>query len=606
MTPSSDNKNMLLAIALSAVVFMGWQYFYAGPQLEMQRKAQQIELKAAELKAKESMPLNSAANPNSAINIPAINTPSVIVDRTTALTNAPRIQIETPRLNGSLSLKGGVIDDLTLVNYHETIDPKSNIIVLLQPEGTADPYFASFGWLQAGSSKPVTPISSSIWKADNTKLTPNQPVTLTFDNNAGLMFKRVIHVDTDYMFTIDESVENKSDASVTLAPYGSLTRIGSPQTSGYAVLFEGLIGVFGEAGLKENNYKDVEKAKLITYEKSMGGWLGFTDKYWATALIPDQKSAFNGIVAADSGNRPTYRSVASFDAITIAPNSTSTHSIKLFAGAKEVKNIYAYGENQHIKQFDLMIDWGIFWFITKPMFQLMTFIYHLVGNFGITILLVTVIVKLLFYPLANKSYESMAKMKAVQPKVKELQERLKDDKMAQQQAMMQLYKEEKINPVSGCVPVLLQIPVFFALYKVLFITIEMRHAPFFGWIKDLAAPDPTNIFNLFGLIPVDYSHIPVLGQYLHLGIWPLIMGITMWVQMKMNPEPTDPVQKSVFAWMPVMFTFMMGAFPAGLIIYWAWNNLLSVTQQYIIMKKNGVKVELWDNLRGVFKKKANT
>ncbi len=609
MTPSTDNKNMLLAIALSAVVFLGWQFFYAGPQMEMQRKAQLALQAEASSKAGQNSSSQTAGGqislaPNQSASVPSVTAASTIVDRKTAISSSQRVKIETPSLSGSISLKGGVIDDLTLNNYRETVDPKSSNIVLLDPENTVNPYFAYFGWVSNSGSGITTPELRSDWVAGGDKLTPSQPLTLTFDNGRGLKFKRIISVDNEFLFTIDDSVENTTAAPVTLAPYGSISRVGTPVTAGFAVLFEGIVGVLGEAGLQEVSYKDAEKAKTKTFEKTNGGWLGFTDKYWATTLIPDQNKPFNGIMAVDSGSRPTYRTVTMFEASTIAPNQTVTHSVKLFAGAKEVKTINAYGEREKIKQFDLMVDWGWFYFITKPLFQLMTYIYHLVGNFGITILIVTVIVKLLFYPLANKSYESMARMKAIQPRVKELQERTKDDKLAQQQGMMKLYKDEKINPVSGCVPVLLQIPVFFALYKVLFITIEMRHAPFFGWIKDLAAPDPSNIFTLFGLIPYDVTHIPVLGQYFHLGVWPVIMGITMWVQMKMNPEPTDPVQKSVFAWMPIIFTFMMGAFPAGLIIYWAWNNLLSVTQQYIIMKKNGVKVELWDNISGIFKKKA--
>ncbi len=608
MTPSTDNKNMLLAIVLSAIVFLGWQYFYAGPQMEMQRKAQLALQAEAATKTQPSGQMaggQTVQASSQASLIPSVLAPSAVVDRKTALALSSRIKIETPSLNGSVSLKGGIIDDLTLVNYRETVDPKSNNIALLDPEGSADPYFAYFGWLPANGSGVLAPELRSEWKAEGDKLTPSQPLTLTYDNGKGLKFKRVISVDSEFLFKIDDSVENTTAAPVTLAPYGSISRIGTPVTAGFAVLFEGIVGVVGDAGLQEVAYKDAEKAKVKNFEKSYGGWLGFTDKYWATTLIPDQTKPFNGIIAVDGGNRPTYRTVAMFEASTIASNDTLTHSVKLFAGAKEVKTINAYGEREKIKQFDLMVDWGWFYFITKPLFQVMTYIYHLVGNFGITILIITVLVKLLFFPLANKSYESMARMKAIQPRVKELQERTKDDKLAQQQAMMKLYKDEKINPVSGCVPVLLQIPVFFALYKVLFITIEMRHAPFFGWIKDLAAPDPSNIFTLFGLIPYDVTHIPVLGQYFHLGIWPVIMGITMWVQMKMNPEPTDPVQKSVFGWMPIIFTFMMGAFPAGLIIYWAWNNLLSVAQQYLIMKKNGVKVELWDNMRGMFKKKVS-
>ena len=486
---------MLLAIALSAVVFLGWQYFYASPQMEIQRKAQIAMQAEAASKAGQNTVSQTAGGqialaPNQTGLIPSVAAASAIVDRKTALSSSSRVKIETPSLSGSISLKGAVIDDLTLNTYRETVDPKSSNIVLLDPEATANPYFAYFGWVPAVGSNVTAPELRSDWTATSDKLTPAQPLTLRFDNGKGLIFKRNISVDNEFLFTINDSVENTTAAPVTLAPYGSISRVGTPVTAGFAVLFEGIVGVLGDAGLQEVSYKDAEKAKIKTFDKANGGWLGFTDKYWATTLIPDQNKPFNGIMAVDSGNRPTYRTVAMFEALTIAPNQTATHSVKLFAGAKEVKTINAYGENEKIKQFDLMVDWGWFYFITKPLFQVMTYIYHLVGNFGITILIVTVIVKLLFFPLANKSYESMARMKAIQPRVKELQERFGDDKLAQQQAMMKLYKDEKINPVSGCVPVLLQIPVFFALYKVLFITIEMRHAPFFGWIKDLAAPDP--------------------------------------------------------------------------------------------------------------------
>ncbi len=608
MTPSSDNKNMILAIILSALVFLGWQYFYAGPLQQKQREAQQEELKRNGVQ-----PANTAGQAKSAGNAQTGNVqtsaptpgslivPTTILDQASALALSPRIRVETPRLRGTIALKGGLIDDLSLIDYRETVDPKSANIRLFAPEATKEPYFAYFGWLGATNSGVKTPDLQTLWVADSDKLTPEKPLTLSYDNGAGLIFKRAIQIDANYLFTITDSVENKGQAPVALTPYGALNRVGTPELGGYAVLFEGLLGVLGETGLQEIAYSDALKAKFKSFEKVGGGWLGFTDKYWATALIPDQTSTFSGLFAAEGTTRPAYRTVATLNSLTVAPGTSATSAIKLFAGAKEVKTINAYGEAEKIKQFDLMIDWGWFYFITKPLFQLMTYIYHLVGNFGITILLITVLVKAVFYPLANKSYESMAKMKAVQPKVKELQERFKDDKAAQQQAMMQLYKEEKINPVSGCVPVILQIPVFFALYKVLFVTIEMRHAPFFGWIKDLAAPDPTSVFNLFGLLPFQLPDI----SYLHLGVWPVIMGITMWLQMKMNPEPTDPVQKSVFAWMPIIFTFMLGTFPAGMVIYWAWNNLLSVTQQYFIMKKNGVKVELWDNLRAMFKKKAS-
>jgi YidC/Oxa1 family membrane protein insertase len=380
------------------------------------------------------------------------------------------------------------------------------------------------------------------------------------------------------------------------------------------VLHEGLVGVLGEQGLQEYTYDNVTKEAPIAGQATRGkvwpsvagGFVGITDKYWAAAVAPaDQAQPYTGsFTMRQDGPAKVYQSNMLGEAKTLAPGAKIQADTRLFAGAKEVAIVDAYEKNAGIKRFDLLIDWGWFYFITKPLFKLLDFFFRLFGNFGVAIILVTVVIKIVFFPLANKSYASMAKMKAVQPEMMAIRERYAEDKMKQQQALMELYKKEKINPVAGCWPVLIQIPVFFALYKVLFVTIEMRHAPFFGWIRDLAAPDPTTIFNLFGLLSFDPTVVPVLGQFLHLGVWPIIMGITMWLQMKMNPAPADPIQQQVFAWMPLIFTFMLASFPAGLVIYWAWNNLLSVGQQYAIMRKNGVKVELWDNLRGSFAKKT--
>ena len=345
---------------------------------------------------------------------------------------------------------------------------------------------------------------------------------------------------------------------------------------------------------------DAQGQKRETFDVT-NGWLGFTDKYWAAVLLPATDAHLKAQFSTGMiGKTPTYQTDYLLDAKTVAPGATATADARLFAGAKEVATINEYEKALNLNRFDLVIDWGWFYFITKPMFYVIDYLYRLFGNFGIAILLVTVIIKAAFFPLANKSYASMAKMKAVQPQMKELRDRYADDKQKQQQELMELYKREKINPVAGCLPIVVQIPVFFALYKVLFITIEMRHAPFFGWIHDLSAPDPTNVFTLFGLLAYDPTALPMIGHFLHLGIWPLIMGVTMWVQMKLNPTPPDPAQAMIFNWMPVIFTFMLGTFPAGLVIYWAWNNTLSVTQQSIIMKKHGAKIELFDNIKAVF------
>ncbi len=448
-----------------------------------------------------------------------------------------------------------------------------------------------------------------------------RPVTLTWDNGAGLIFRRTISVDDEYMFSVKQEVVNKSANPVTLFPYALVSRHGTPKTLGYYLLHEGLVGVLGDKGLQEMTYKKMEDLKpdaqgnrQETFDVT-NGWLGITDKYWAAALVPDTTARLKARFTFDpaaGGAKERYQTDYLLDSVTIAPGATGTVDGRLFAGAKEVSvvgvsfpigGVGGYNDALHLNHFDLLIDWGWFYFITKPMFIVIDWLYRLVGNFGIAILLVTLLIKAIFFPLANKSYASMAKMKAVQPQMKALRERFPDDKVKQQQELMELYKKEKINPIAGCLPIAIQIPVFYALYKVLYVTIEMRHAPFFGWIHDLSAPDPTNVFTLFGLLHYDPTALPMIGHFLHLGIWPLIMGVTMWLQMKLNPTPPDPTQAMIFNWMPVIFTFMLGAFPAGLVIYWAWNNSLSVTQQSIIMRRHGAKIELFDNIKALFGKR---
>jgi YidC/Oxa1 family membrane protein insertase len=428
-------------------------------------------------------------------------------------------------------------------------------------------------------------------------------VTLAWDNGEGLQFRRTISVDDKYLFSIRDEVSNKGETPVTLSPYALISRHGTPPTLGYYILHEGLIGVLGDQGLQEVTYKSIDEKKKMTF-KVTNAWLGITDKYWAATLLPDAAAQVQAEFAAGSiGSVSTYQTDYLLDPRTIAPGATGSADTRLFAGTKEVSVVDGYEKTLHLNRFELLIDWGWFYFITKPMFKLIDYFYRLVGNFGVAILIVTVLVKLLFFPLANKSYASMAKMKALQPQMQAVRERYPDDKARQQQELMELYKKEKINPLAGCLPIVIQIPVFFSLYKVLFVTIEMRHAPFFGWIKDLSAPDPTTVFNLFGLIAWDPSHLPMLGPFLMIGAWPLVMGVTMWLQMKLNPAPPDPTQKMMMDWMPVIFTFMLASFSAGLVIYWAWNNLLSVIQQSIIMHKNGAKIELFDNIKAMFAKR---
>jgi len=606
-----DNRNLILAIALSLAVLLGWQYFFAAPQAEKQRQAAQQQQSTQVNPTAPNPPPSPSQAGGASPTVPGTvsSTPvaPAILPREAALAASKRIVIDTPAIAGSINLRGGRIDDVALKNYRETVDPKSANIVLLSPEGTQNPYYAEFGWL--GAQAGPLPNAATEWTADRDRLTPSTPVTLTWDNGQGLVFRRTISVDDKFMFTVKSTVENRGSAPVALQPYGLVSRHGKPVTLGYYVLHEGLIGVLGDNGLQEITYDALDKETPVagstvsqkTWGNVQGGFLGITDKYWAATVIPDQAMTYQGAFTSQQSQAGrTYNAFMQGAAQTIQPGGTVEATQRFFAGAKETATVDAYQDSLGIKNFDLMIDWGWFYFITKPLFKVLDFFFHLFGNFGIAILLVTVLLKILFFPLANKSYASMAKMKAVQPEMVSIRERYADDKMKQQQALMELYRKEKINPVAGCWPVLIQIPVFFALYKVLFVTIEMRHAPFFGWIRDLAAPDPTSIFNLFGLLPYNPGAVPVLGPFLMLGVWPILMGITMWLQMKMNPEPPDPVQKQVFAWMPVIFTFMLGSFPAGLVIYWAWNNLLSVTQQAFIMKRNGVKIELWDNLRKTF------
>ena len=612
----TDNKNTILAIVLSALVLLGWQYFFAAPQ----EKARQEQLQLQAQQQKQNVPTpdqSKPAQPQAQSQVPGqANAPSSAapVDRRAALANSPRVPIATDTLQGTIALKGGRVDDLALVKFRETTDPKSPPIVLLSPSGTGDPFYAEFGWTGAAGTNVTLPTAETVWKqVGSGGLGVGRPVTLTYDNGEGLEFRRTISVDDKYLFTIKDDVSNKSGSPVTLFPYALISRHGIPPTAGYYVLHEGLIGVLGESGLQEFTYKNIEDKKSVSWDVT-NGWLGITDKYWAATLLPDTSARLKARFSTSMlGTVRTFQTDYLLDAQTIAPGATSSVNARLFAGAKEVSivginfplvGIGGYNKELGLNHFDLLIDWGWFYFITKPMFLVMDFFYRLLGNFGLAILMVTVLVKIVFFPLANKSYASMAKMKAVQPQMMALRERYGNDKAKQQQELMELYKREKINPLAGCLPIVIQIPVFFSLYKVLFVTIEMRHAPFFGWIHDLSAQDPTNMFNLFGLIPLDPTVLPLIGPFLHLGIWPIIMGITMWVQMKLNPAPPDPTQAMIFNWMPLIFTFMLANFPAGLVIYWAWNNLLSVVQQSVIMRKHGAKIELFDNIKTMFVKKT--
>ena len=597
---TGDNKNFIIAIVLSMAIIFGWQIFYAQPEIERQRAEQARQAEIAQqagtdgtVPGSEGVSVEGGTVPQvDGAAGPAPAVPGAAQTRPAAIAASERVGIKTPSVYGSINLQGGRLDDLHLSGYRQSVAKDSDKIILLSPSGTKGAFFADQGWAPAVGSETKLPDAKTVWSAPkDAVLTPANPVTLTWDNGEGLRFERTFSIDDHYLFTVRQTVRNSGSAPVTLYPYSRVQRQGTPVTEGIYVLHEGLIGVLNEE-LQEVDYSDVKGEAAIKID-STGGWVGITDKYWAVALIPDQKSAIGAsFFYRDAAGRDLYQSdFLSKAGLTVAPNSEGSYESRIFAGAKVFDLINKYEKEAGIQRFDLMIDWGWFYFITKPMFWLLNTIQKAIGNFGLAILIVTVLVKLAFFPLANKSYVSMAKMKLLQPEMKKLQERFKEDKPRLQKEMMELYKKEKVNPMSGCLPILVQIPVFFALYKVLYVTIEMRHAPFYGWIRDLSAQDPTSIFNLFGLLPFTPP------AFLMIGVLPLLMGITMWIQMRLNPAPPDPVQAQIFTWMPVFFTFLLASFPAGLVLYWAWNNFLSIIQQYTIMKRQGAEVNLIKNIK---------
>jgi YidC/Oxa1 family membrane protein insertase len=590
---SPDSKNFILAIVLSMVIIFGWQYFFAQPLL-----------KQPDPTTTTTTGTTPGTTTTGGGTVPG-TTPGITVQiRDEALKASPRVAIETPDLVGSINLAGAQFDDLKLVKYREQVSSTSPAVTLLSPSGTANATFVEQGLVAPSGMTVKLPDAKTLWTAPaNAKLGPGAPVTLTWDNGEGLLFSRTISIDDAYVFTVTQSVQNTGTAQTAVIPYARVQRQDTPHTSGYWVFFEGLLGVQNDK-LVEWHYSDLLEEKEPSRSESTGGWLGFTDKYWAAVIMPDQSKVVTSTYQhSQAAGRDIYQTdYLAKDALVVAPGATVQYQDTVFAGAKVVKTINAIQDKYKIAKFDLMIDWGWFEFLTKPMFYLLEWIKSLVGNFGVAILITTVLVKLAVFPLANKSYASMSKMKKLQPEMERLKQAYPDDRMKQQQEMMEIYKREKVSPLSGCLPVVVQIPVFFSLYKVILTSIELRHAPFFGWIHDLSAPDPTSLFNLFGLIPWSPP------QMLMIGVWPLLMGITMWVQMRLNPTPPDPVQASMFNWMPVIFTFMLGTFPVGLVIYWAWSNLLSIIQQTYIMKKHGTEVNILGNIREslpFLKKKAS-
>ncbi|MEO3416718.1 membrane protein insertase YidC [Roseovarius sp. CAU 1744] len=589
-----QNKNLILATALSFLVIMTWFVLFPPPEQPVDPNAPTATDSAT---ADDGVITPSAgAGGEGAADVAAAEPAAVDV---------PRVPIDTPSLAGSLSLQGGRIDQLSLKNYRQTLRPGSDIVNLLQPVGSAAPYYALFGWAaSAGLNPDQVPGADTIWQVETgDTLTPDTSVTLVWENGAGLTFRRQISVDTDYMFDIAQSVENTGDATVSLAPYGVLARHGEPANlKNFFILHEGAIRMV-DGELTETDYDDLEPAnaqeKIAVTEN---GWTGFTDHYWMTTLVPADNSGAK-IRTFHNARRDIYQTDATLNSQNLAPGQTISVSTRLFAGAKEWEAIRNYQNDEGVEGFLDSIDWGWFFFLTKPIFWLLHNLNAMIGNMGWSIIALTLIIKAVLLPLAYKSYVSMAKMKELQPEMEKIKERAGDDRQALQKEMMALYKKEKVNPASGCLPILLQIPIFFSLYKVIFVTLELRHAPWIGWIKDLSAPDPSSIYNLWGVFPWAGPEPGSILALIFIGILPLILGISMWLQQKLNPAPTDPTQQMIFAWMPWVFMFMLGSFASGLVVYWIANNMITFGQQYLIMRSQGYKPDVFGNIKSSFRKK---
>ena len=583
-----EQKNLILALVLSMAILIGFQFLYADPE-PVVTDADLTEQGLTP--APDGVPGNGV--PGAANGVPQVDAgaagpgavpgvaPVIVQSRDEVLEVGARVAIETPRVHGSLALTGGRIDDLWLSDYRETLDDDSPEVLLLSPLGTPWAYYVEFGWAPSSQGVTKVPDAQTEWAANRETLTPQNPVTLTWDNGEGLVFTREVAIDDNYMIRVNQRVENTGTQSVTLFPYALASRTGMPDTLGFFILHEGPIGVFNET-LNEVKYDDLVDDGPIT-KTSTGGWIGMSDKYWLVALVPDQKTEFQAGFRHSFAGDDKFQVDYLVNGVTIAPGTIGEVTNRVFAGAKEVETLEAYRASLGIDRFDLAVDWGWLFFLTKPIFQAIDYLYGLIGNFGVAIIVFTAFVRLLFFPLANKSFRSMGRMRMLQPEMTRLREAYKDDRERMTKETMELYKREGVNPLSGCIPILMQIPVFFALYKVLFVTIEMRHAPFYGWIKDLSAPDPTSFVNLFGLIPFDPP------GFLTIGIWPLLMGLTMFLQQKLNPAPPDPIQAKVFMFLPVIFTVILAGFPAGLVIYWTANNTLTIAQQWIIMRRTAAR-----------------
>ena len=559
-----DLRNVIFAIALSFAVLFGWSVIFETPQIEKQKELEQVQTKNED---------------SSTPSVNLVDTKNSVISREEAVKTSARVIFENENVKGSISLKGALIDDITFKKYNETILEEKKV-TYLNPLDTKDGYFVETGWAASNLAKVELPNTKTVWTVKgNKRLSDVNPVVLEWDNNSGLIFRKKIELDDKFLFRVTQEIQNKSKQIVELYPYAQITRNENPDVTDFYILHEGFIGVFDEE-LKEDSYKDIEERKKEYTAED--GWIGITDKYWLTALVPEKNQSFKGEFLYKNGFKANY---IQNKPVIIKPSSSNSSETRIFIAAKEVKVIDGYAESENINKFDLTIDWGWFYFFTKPLFFIMNYLFELTKNFGIAILLVTAAVRLLFFPLANYSFRSMAKMKILQPELLRLKELHKDDKVKLQQEMMSLYKREKVNPLSGCLPILIQIPFFFAIYKMLFISLEMRHQPFFGWIKDLSAQDPTSIFNLFGLIPWDPP------SFLIIGAWPILMGATMYLQQKLNPTPPDPVQAKIFMFFPLFLTIILAPFPSGLVVYWTINNILTIAQQWVIMKRTTVKTK---------------
>ena len=555
-----NQKNLFLAIIISMAIIFGFQLLVPQP---------------------ERAPVTEDTNTQNSVSLDIQSaTSAILLDRDQVLEETIRVTFDNSKIKGSINLEGGIIDDLVLEEYRETLDPTSDFITYLNPLGSQDAYYLDTGWVSPDSTIEL-PNNKSVWKADKTSIGMNDPVKLTWQNSQNITFEKIITLDEHYLFSVDQRVINNSGKSFDLYPFGLSKRQGIPEMENFFILHEGPLSIT-DSVLKEYDYDDLKDKKKIKLN-SVGGWIGMTDKYWQTAIISDQNEPIQQTYSYSYvENTDNFQTDLVGTKIVVGEGDNISHNLKLFAGPKIVSVIDQYMDEYGVQEFDRSVDFGWFYFLTKPIFHVLEFIFGYVGNFGWAIIIFTLLMRICFFPLAQASFKSMAKMKKLGPELQRLKEQYGDDRAGMQKEMMALYKREKANPIAGCLPILLQIPVFFALYKVLFVTIEMRHAPFIGWISDLSAPDPLGLLTLFGF--VDWN-VPGILQLFNIGIWPILMGISMFLQQKLNPAPVDKMQAKIFMFLPIVFTFVLGGFAAGLVIYWTTNNVLSMAQQYVIQRK---------------------